>query len=125
MTSPEPVAVAPVIPTPQRNRLGTAALVLALAAIGLPILFFIVFTVAALLEGAEGDDAGYAVLGAFFLAAAGVAVVSPIAIAALVLGIVAVTRRGRRKAQAVAAIILSVLPASAVFFLPAAIDSVF
>jgi hypothetical protein len=121
----EPIATAPVVPTPKPNRVGKVALILALVVIVLPFLLFIVFTVAASIEGAEGDDLGYAFIGGFFLAAISVAFIAPLAIVSLVLGIVAVARRGYRKVQGVVAIVLSVLPASAVAFLPGAIDSVF
>jgi hypothetical protein len=116
---------APVVPTPQRNRLGIAALVLVLIAIALPILTFIVFTVAAIASGAQGDDIGYAILGGFFVAAAGVAIVAPLAIIGVVLAVIALTRRGLRKVQAVVALVLGIAPAIAVIGLPAAIDSLF
>jgi len=114
---------APVIPTPKRNRLGIAALVLVLIAIALPILSFIVFTIGSAVSGVQGDDLGYAILGAFFVSAAAVAVVAPIAIVGVVLAIVALTRTGLRKLQAVIALVLGIIPALAVFYLPAAIDS--
>ncbi|MEO8262254.1 MAG: hypothetical protein ABI566_06755 [Pseudolysinimonas sp.] len=116
---------AAVVPTPERNRLGIAALVLVLIAIALPILVFIVAAVAASIEGAEGDAVGWNILGGFIIAGVSVTAFAPIAIVALVLGIVAVTRKGKRKVQAVIAIILSVGPGLAIFGLPAAIDSMF
>ena len=116
---------APVVATPQRNRLGIAALVLVLIAIALPIIGFIVFTIAAVASGAQGDDVGYAILGGYFLSAAGVALVSPIAIVGVVLAIIALTRTGRRKVQAVVALALGILPALTVFAIPVAIDSLF
>jgi hypothetical protein len=125
MTTPEPVAEAPVVPTPKRNRVGIAALVLALIDLGLPVLVFIGITIAALAEGAEGDTVGYAILGGFFYGFGSVALFAPIAIAALVLGIIAVVRKGYRKTQGVIAIILSVVPAASVVFIPAVIDSLF
>lgn len=116
---------APVIPAPQRNRLGIAALVIVIIAIVLPIIAFVVFSVAASIEGAEGDDLGYAILGGFFISAAVVAFVSPIAIAGVVLAVVALFRRGRRKVQAVLALVFGIVPALTVLGLPAAIDSFF
>jgi hypothetical protein len=122
----EPVATAPVVPTRKRNRIGIAALVIVLVVIALPILTFIVFVIAALVSGAQGDDVGYAILGGWFVSAAGVAIVAPLAIVALILGIVAVARPGGyRKAQGVVAIVLAAAPSLAVFGLPAAIDSLF
>jgi hypothetical protein len=114
---------APVVPTPLPNRVGTVALVLAVTVLVLPVVLFIVFTIAASIEGAEGDDLGYAMVGGFFLAAISTAFIAPLAIAALVLGIVAVARRGRRKAHGVVAIVLSALPSLPILGLPGAIDS--
>ena len=119
------VMTAPVVPALQRNRLGIAALVLVLIAIGLPILVFIITTIAASIEGAEGDAVGWNILGGFIFAGVSVTVFAPIAIVALVLGIIALTRKGKRKVQAVIAVILSIAPSLAIFGLPAAIDSVF
>lgn len=118
-------AAAPVVPTPTRNRLGIAALVLVLIAIALPILAFIVFTIASIASGAQGDDIGYAVLGAYFFSIAIITFVAPIAIIGVVLAIVALTRRGHRKLQAILAIVFGAIPALAIFGLPAAIDTLF
>jgi hypothetical protein len=116
---------APVIPAPQRNRLGTAALVIVIAAIVLPIIAFVVFSVAASIEGAEGDELGYAILGGFFISAAVVAFVSPLTITGVVLAIIALFRKGRRKVQAILALVFGIVPALTAFGLPAAIDSFF
>ncbi|MGE3191965.1 MAG: hypothetical protein AB7K08_00685 [Microbacteriaceae bacterium] len=116
---------APVIPAPQRNRLGIAALVLVIVAIVLPIIAFVIVSVGASIEGAEGDDLGYAILGGFIISAAVVAFVSPIAIAGVVLAVVALFRRGRRKVQAVLALVFGIVPALTVLGLPAAVDSFF
>ena len=125
MTSPEPAAVAPVTPTPQRNRLGIVAMVLVLAAIVLPVLVFIGATIAAGVSGATGDDLGWAAIGSFIIAGASVAFISPLAIVGVVLGIIAVRRPGLRKLQALIAIIAGILPSLAVFAIPAAIDGFF
>ncbi|MEO8094257.1 MAG: hypothetical protein ABI632_04895 [Pseudolysinimonas sp.] len=126
MTSPEAVATAPVIATPRRNRVGIAALVLALIAIALPILVLIVATIGAAIEGpgtgSSIDQAGWNVLGGFILSAIAIPLVSPIAIVALVLGIIGAARKGYRKVQAFVAIVLSVAPAAAVFFIPTALS---
>ena len=116
---------APVVPTPQRNRLGIAALVLTIVALAAPVVTFIVVTIAASIEGAEGDDLGYAMLAGWFIGAGAASVVSPIAIVALVLGIVALTRRGTKKVQAILAVIFSVVPALFAFGLPTVIDLAF
>ena len=125
MTSPEPVAVAPATPALQRNRLGIAALVLALIAIAVPVLVFIATTIAASIEGAEGDSLGWNILGGFIIAGVSSTFIAPVAIVALVLGIVALTRTGKRKVQAIIAIVLSVGPALLVLGAPAAFDSMF
>ena len=121
----EPVATAPVVPTPKRNRVGIAALVLVLIAIAVPVLVFIVTTIAASIEGAEGDAVGWNIIGGVVIAGISVTVVSPIAIVGVVLGIIAVARKGYRKLQGVLAIVLGAAPALAIFGLPAGIDSLF
>ena len=116
---------APVVPTPVRNRLGIAALIVVLIAIAIPIVSFIVFTIAAVGSGAQGDDVGYAILGGYFFSIAVVTFAAPIAIVGVVLAIVALTRRGHRKLQAILAIVFGAVPALAIFGLPAAIDTLF
>jgi hypothetical protein len=121
----EPVATAPVVPTLKRNRLGIAALILVLIAIALPVLTFVVTSIAAGVSGGGGDAVGWGVLGGFVFAAVAVALVSPIAIIGVVLGIIAVTRPGLHKVQGIVAIVVGVVPALAVFGIPAAIDTLF
>ncbi|MEO5921673.1 MAG: hypothetical protein ABIQ01_11085 [Pseudolysinimonas sp.] len=126
MTEPAPAsAVAPVAPTPARNRLGVAALVLVLVTLAVPIIVFIVFVVGSIVAGAQGDAIGYAALGAFFVAGGASAIVAPVAILGVVLGIVAVLQKGKRKLQGVLAIVLGIAPALFVFGLPTAIDYLF
>jgi hypothetical protein len=110
---------APVVPTPTRNKLGIAALILVLVTYALPVIGFIVFVIAASIEGAEGDDLGYAVVGAFF------AVIAPIAILGVVLAVISLFRHGQRKVQGILAIVLGIVPAAFVIGLPATIDSFF
>ena len=120
---------APVVPTPKRNRVGIAALVIALIVLVLPVLVFIVTTVVAAIEqsggAADPDQTGWNILGGFVFAAITVPILSPLAILALVLGIVAVARTGYRKVQGIIAIVLSIAPALAVFAIPAAFDTLF
>jgi hypothetical protein len=116
---------APVIPTPTRNRLGIAALILVLVTYALPIIGFIVFVIASIIEGAEGDDIGYAVLGAFFITAAASSLIAPVAILGIVLGIISLFRAGQRKLQGVLAIALGIVPALFILGLPVAIDTFF
>jgi hypothetical protein len=116
---------APVVPAPTRNKLGIAALILVLVTYALPIIGFIVFVIASIIEGAEGDDIGYAVLGAFFVTAGLSAVIAPIAILGIVLGVISLFRHGQRKVQGILAIVLGIVPAAFVIGLPATIDSFF
>jgi hypothetical protein len=120
MTEPAAPAVAP---TPARNRLGIAALVLVLITIALPILGSIVFVIAASIEGAEGDNLGYAILAAFFFIPVASAFIAPIAILGVLLGIISLFRRGQRKVQGILAIILGIYPSVLIFLLPTAIDN--
>lgn len=118
-------AVTPVIPTAARNRLGITALILVLVTIAVPIVAFIVFVIAAVVEGAEGDDVGYAVIGAFILTAGVSSVLATIAILGIVLGIVSLFRAGQRKLQGILAIVLGIVPAAFIVGLPVTIDSFF
>lgn len=116
---------APVIPTPTPNRLGKIALILVLITIALPVIGSIVFVIAAAIEGAEGDNLGYAILGAFFFIPVAASLIAPIAILGIVLGIASLFRPGQRKVQGVLAIIFGVGPALLIFLLPTAIDTFF
>ena len=117
---------APVPEVLTRNKLGIAALILVLVAIVAPVVAGIVGIVAAATEGAQTPDSGgWAVLGGFVFAAIGVCILSPVAIVGVVLAVVSLTRHGQRKGLGVAALVLGILPALAVFGLPAALDSLF
>ncbi len=118
-----PVVPAPTRAAPERNKLGIAALVLVLITVALPIVGFIVFVIAASIEGAEGDNLGYAILGAFFFIPVASALIAPIAIVGVVLGIVSLFLKGRRKLQGILAIILGLVPSSLILLLPVAIDN--
>ena len=110
---------------PTRNKLGIVALVLVLITIALPIIGSIVFVIAAAIEGAEGDNLGYAILGAFFFIPVAASLIAPIAIVGIVLGIISLFRTGQRKVQGILAIILGIVPALLIFLLPTAIDTFF
>ncbi len=103
---------------PERNRLGIVALVLVLITLALSIVGFIVFVIGAAIEGAEGDNLGYAILGAIFFIPVASAFIAPIAILGIVLGIVSLFRTGQRKLQGVLAIILGIVPALMITLLP-------
>jgi hypothetical protein len=126
MTEPVPApAAAPVVPTPTRNRLGIAALILVLITIALPVVALIVGFIAALVEGAEGDDVGWSAIGAFIIAGAVSSLIAPVAILGIVLGIISLFRPGQRKVQGVLAIVLGIVPALFILGLPVAIDTFF
>jgi predicted lipid-binding transport protein (Tim44 family) len=116
---------APVVPAPQRNRLGIAALVLVLITIALPIVGFIAAFIGALIEGAEGGNVGYAAIGAFFITAAASSLIAPLAILGVVLGIISLFFRGKRKVQGALAIVFGVVPSLFILGLPVAIDTFF
>lgn len=116
---------APIIPTPTRNKLGIAALIIVLVTYALPIIVLIVAFVAALIEGAEGDNVGWSAIGAFIIAAGAASLLAPIAILGIVLGIISLFRTGQRKVQGVLAIVLGIVPALFILGLPTAIDTFF
>jgi hypothetical protein len=126
MTEPAPApAAASVVPTPTRNRLGVSALVLVLITVALPVIGFIVFFIGALIEGAEGDNVGWAAIGAFVVTAAASSLIAPVAILGIALGIVSLFRPGQRKLQGVLAIVFGIVPALFILGLPVAIDTFF
>lgn len=111
-------------PLPARNRLGIVALVIVLFVIVAPIVAGIVGVVAAASAPAQNaSSGGWAVLGGFVFALIGVAILSPLAILGVVLGAVSLTRQGKRKVQGIVAIVLGIVPALAVFGLPAALSA--
>lgn len=119
------MTVVPSPPTPTRNKLGIAALVLVLITVALPIIAFIVVVIAATIEGAEGGGLGYAILGAIFFVPVASSLIAPIAILGIVLGIISLFLKGRRKLQGVLAIVLGIAPSLTAFLLPTAIDTFF
>jgi hypothetical protein len=126
MTEPVPApAMAAVAPTPTRNRIGTAALILVLITVALPILGFFVAFIGALVEGAEGDDIGWAAIGAFLIVGAASSLIAPLAILGIVLGIVSLFRPGQRKVPGVLAIVFGIVPSLFILGLPVAIDTFF
>jgi hypothetical protein len=110
-------------PVPARNGIGITALVLVLITIALPIICFVVVFIAALVEGAEGGDPGWAAVGAFFFTAVASAFIAPIAILGIVLGIISLFRRGRRKLQGILAIIFGIVPALMITLIRVAVDN--
>jgi hypothetical protein len=115
-----------VLPVPTRNKLGIVALILVIVAIAAPIIAGIVGTVAAATAPAQNaSSGGWAVLGGFVFILIGACILSPIAIVGVVLGAVSLSRHGQRKVQGIVAIVLGIVPALAVFGIPAALDALF
>jgi len=108
-----PVGTAPA--AAPRNRVGVLAFVLALIVVVAPA---IVTILTAIIGGASGstggsaaDAAGWSVLGGFIVGAMALAVLSPLAVAAVVLAIVSLFRRRGRNGLGVWALVLGILPA--------------
>jgi len=126
--STAPIGTAPA-PAP-RNRVGVVAFVLMLIVLVVPLVVTIVTAIVGGASGSTGgsaaDAAGWAVLGGFILGAMALAVVSPIAVAAVVLAIVSLVRRRGRNGLGVWALALSILPALiGPFLIPVTIDTLF
>jgi hypothetical protein len=107
----EPIAAAPAVAAPApaapgRNRLAVAGFVLVLVAVVLPVAGFVAGIIGAALEAPGGDDFGWAILGGLVFGGVGFGVAGPFALVGVVLCIVALTRRGRRKALAIVGLVL-------------------
>jgi hypothetical protein len=110
------MTVAPTVRT--RNRLGIAALVLALVVAVAPLVAWIVVAIVGGVGQANPDDAVYVGLLGGFIVFAGVwGLLSPVAVVAVVLGIVSLFRPGS-KAPGIVAIVLGALEALALVWLP-------
>lgn len=126
-------ATAPAVPASDprpRSRLGVVAFVLVLIVIAVPIVVTIVTAIVGGVSGSTGgssaDAAGWSVLGGFIVGAIAVALISPIAVIAVVLAIVSLFRRRGRNGLAVWALVLGILPALiGPFLIPAALDTLF
>ena len=126
MTEPVlPPPVAPGPPTLARNKLGITALVLVLITVALPIIAFVLFLIGAVIEGAEGDNFAYSVIGALLITGAASSLIAPIAILGLILGVISLFRTGQRKVQGILAIVFGVVPSVFILGLPVAIDTFF
>lgn len=113
------------MPVPARNRIGNVALALVIIALVLPVVGFVVGFAWSLAEGAQGDEVGWGILGGLVIGAVAGGGGSLLALAGIVLGIVGLTRTGRRKLTSGLAVGLGVPPALGVLALPAFIDTVF
>jgi hypothetical protein len=126
--STAPAEVAPA--TTRRNPIGVAAFVLMLVVLILPAVVTIVTAIVGGVSGSMGgsaaDAAGWSVLGGFIVGAMALAVVSPIAVIAVVLAIVSLFRRRGRNGLGVWALVLSILPALiGPFLIPVTLDTLF
>src|SRR3954452_4016630 len=126
--STTPVGAAPA-PVP-RNRVGVIAFVMMLIVLAVPPIVTIVTAIVGGASGSTGgsaaDAAGWAVLGGFIVGAMALAVVSPIAIVAVVLAIISLFRRRGRNGLGIWALVLSILPALiGPFLIPVTIDTLF
>ena len=129
---PSTAPAAPVpAPTPaHRNRLGVVAFILVLVVVAVPIVVTIVTAIVGTVSGSTGgssaDAAGWSVLGGFIFGAVALALISPVAVIAVVLAIVSLFRRRGRNGLGVWALVLGILPAIiGPFLIPAALDTLF
>lgn len=107
-----------VVPVRRRNRLGLVALVLALVVALAPFVAWIVVAIVGSVEASSTDDAIYVgLLGGFVIFAGVMAVVAPLAVVAVVLGIVSLFRPGS-KAPGIVAIVFGALGSVGLFWLP-------
>jgi hypothetical protein len=117
MTDPRPVA-------PSRNRVGTVALVLALVAAAAPLVVWIVVAIVGAIETSTFDDAVYlGFIGGMIMFLGVVAVLSPVSLAAVVLGVVSLFRGGG-KAPGIVAIIIGAFGSLGLFWLPVVLAEV-
>lgn len=102
----------------ERNRVGIVALILALVAAIAPLLAWIVTAIAGAVESSTVDDAVYVgLLGGMIIFFGVIALLSPVSVAALLLGVVSLFRAGG-KAPGIVAIILGVFGSLGLFGLP-------
>jgi len=133
MTAIPSTAPAGVEPTPAaapRNRVGVVAFVLTLIVVVVPVVVTIVTAIVGGVTESTGgsgvDAAGWAALGGFIVGALALAVLSPIAVIAVVLAIVSLFRRRGRNGLGVWALVLGILPALiGPFLIPVTIDTLF
>jgi hypothetical protein len=111
------------VPRP-RNRVGIVGLVLALVAAVAPLVAWIVVAIVGAVESTNVDDAIYVgLLGGMIIFFGVVAVLSPVSLVAVVLGIASLFRSGS-KAPGVVAIIIGVIGSIGLFWLPLVLSEV-
>jgi hypothetical protein len=107
-----------------RNRVGVVALVLALVAAVAPLVAWIVVAIVGTVESSTVDDAVYVgVIGGMIVFLGVVAVLSPVSLSAVVLGVVSLFRAGGR-APGIVAIIIGVFGSLGLFWLPVVLAEV-
>ena len=103
---------------PRRNRVGILALVLALVAAVVPLVTWIVVAIVGTVESTNVDEAVYlGVIGGMIVFLGVVAVLAPLSLASVVLGVVSLFRRGG-KAPGIVAIIVGVVGSLGLLWLP-------
>ncbi len=122
---PSTAAAGSVPSSAPRNRLGVVAFVLALVVIAVPLVMTIVTAIVGAVSG-DTPGAGWSILGGFVLGAIALALISPVAVVAVVLAIISLFRRRGRNGLGVWALVLAILPALiGPFLIPAALDTLF
>jgi hypothetical protein len=107
-----------------RNRVGVVALVLALVAAAAPLVAWIAVAIVGTVESTNVDDAIYVgFLGGMIIFFGVIAVLSPVSLVAVVLGIVSLFRAGG-KAPGIVAIIIGVVGSIGLFWLPLVLSEV-
>ena len=128
--STAPAAPVPAAAPAHRNRLGVVAFILVLVVVAVPIVVTIVTAIVGAVSGSTGgsgaDAGGWSVLGGFIVGAIALALISPVAVVAVVLAIISLFRRRGRNGLGVWALVLGILPAIiGPFLIPAALDTLF
>lgn len=127
---PTATLTAPVSAFAPRNRLGVVAFILAMAVVTVPIVVAIVTAIVGAVSGSTGGSgagaAAWTVLGGFIVGGIALALISPLAVIAVVLAIISLFRRRGRNGLGVWALVLGILPALiGPFLIPAALDTLF
>jgi len=125
MTTDATPAAVPVAARRPRNTLGVVALVIALFVVVAPILVWIFIAINGFVSSATFDDAVFVgVIGGFFFMFAAIGFASPLALTALILGIISQFRPGSR-GPGIAAIVIGAIYSFGLIGLPAAIGFFF
>lgn len=121
-----PLPASPTPPPTQRprNRIGITALVIALFTMVAPVVAWIVLGIVGATQASTVDDAIYiGLLGGMVFFFGVIALLSPLSVVAVVLGIVSLFRGGR-KAPGIIAIIIGVIGSFGLFGLPVVLSEI-